>query len=321
MSRSTNVVVVAGLSGAGKSTALAALEDLGYHAIENLPPPVIEHAITACEQAGIRDIALGFNAFAAEFLSSAAEVVETLARDARAATGAGPARRVTVLFLDASDEALLRRYSETRRPHPALAAADASHEHAGAHAEVKDGIRLERQRLAPLRALAASVIDTSGMRVHDLRRRVLGVFKPETVSALRMSVRILSFGFKYGLPSDSDLVYDVRFLDNPHFVDELRPLTGLDIRVRDYVLGSENASRFLALTVDSLDFLLPLYEAEGKSYLTIAVGCTGGQHRSVSIAIALAERLGQRGHTGIRLVHRDAAPLAPPADAAQGGSR
>ena len=320
MSRPTNVVVVTGLSGAGKSTALAALEDLGYHTIENLPPTVIEHAIVACEQAGIRDIALGFGASAVDFLSSAAEVVERLAREARVGSQGGPARRVSVLFLDASDEVLLRRYSETRRPHPAL---PVSAEEAGAHAEVREGVRLERERLAPLRALAASVIDTSGMRVHDLRRRVLGVFKPETVSALRMSVRVLSFGFKYGLPSDADLVYDVRFLDNPHFVDELRPLTGLDARVRDYVFGSPNAARFLSLTVDALDFLLPLYEAEGKSYLTIAVGCTGGQHRSVSIAIALAERLGARGHAGIRLVHRDAAAPEPPAvrvDPTRGGA-
>lgn len=308
MSRATNVVVVTGLSGAGKSTALAALEDLGYHAIENLPPPVIEHAIDACEQAGVRDIALGFGMGVGDFLVGAAEVVEKLAREARKVGDVSPDRRVTVLFLDASDEVLLRRYSETRRPHPALPVS--LEQPAEANVQVREGIRLDRQRLAPLRALAATVIDTSGLRVHDLRRRVLGVFKPETVSALRMSVRILSFGFKYGIPSDSDLVLDVRFLDNPHFVDELRPLTGQDARVRDYVLGSAHASRFVDITVDLLDFLLPLYEAEGKSYLTIAIGCTGGQHRSVSIAIALSERLGKIGHGGIRVVHRDAAEQA-----------
>ncbi len=307
--RPTNVVVVTGLSGAGKSTALAALEDLGYHAIENLPPPVIEHAISACEQAGVRNIALGFGAGVGDFLLTAAEAVQRIAK----APDGGPGRRVTVVFLDASDEAVLRRYSETRRPHPALAATDTP---GAAQGEIVDGIRLERERLGPLRELAGVVIDTSGLRVHDLRKRVLGVFRPETLTTLRMSVRLLSFGFKYGLPSDADLVFDVRFLDNPHFVDELRPLTGEDLRVRDYVFRSGDAEKFLVMTSDLLGFLLPRYEAEGKAYLTVAIGCTGGQHRSVAMAIAVAARLAKAGHAGIRIVHRDArgpAAAAPPA--------
>lgn len=316
MTRPTNVVVVTGLSGAGKSTALAALEDLGYHAIENLPPPVIEHAITACEQAGIRDIALGFSAGVVDFLDGATQAVHRLRQGA---TGPASARRVTVVFLDASDEAVLRRYSETRRPHPAAAAAATAHGETPEDGQILDGVKLERERLAPLRELAGVVIDTSGLRVHDLRKRVLGVFKPETLSALRMSVRMLSFGFKYGLPSDSDLVFDVRFLDNPHFVDDLRPLTGQDARVSEFVFRSEGAERFLSMTTDLLDFLLPRYEAEGKSYLTVAIGCTGGQHRSVATAVALSDRLEKKGHHGIRLVHRDArdtsasaaTPLAP----------
>jgi len=312
----TNVVVVTGLSGAGKSTAIAALEDLGYHAIENLPPPVIEHAIAACESAGVREIALGLGAGVGDLLAGAAEVVSGLARAGK--NDGGPVRRLTVVFLDASDEAVLRRYSETRRPHPAMTSRSD-----GEHAEVLDGIALERERLAPLRALASVVIDTSSLRVHDLRRRVLGVFKPETIAALRMSVRFLSFGFKYGLPSDADLVLDVRFLDNPHFVDELRPLTGEDSRVRDYVLGAEPAKQFLDLATPLLHFLLPRYEAEGKAYLTVAIGCTGGQHRSVSIAIALADALFKKGHQGIRVVHRDARQNARAAQgtASHGGGR
>jgi UPF0042 nucleotide-binding protein len=324
MIAATNVVVVAGLSGAGKSTAIAALEDLGYHAIENLPPPVIENAIAACESAGVREIALGLGAGVGDLLIGAAEVVSGLAKAAKAGDEGGPARRVTVVFLDASDEAVMRRYSETRRPHPAMTSRPD-----GAHAEVLEGIAVERERLAPLRALASVVIDTSSLRVHDLRRRVLGVFKPETITALRMSVRFLSFGFKYGLPHDADVVLDVRFLDNPHFIDELRPLTGEEPGVRDYVLGSDAAKRFLGLSTDLLDFLLPSYEAEGKAYLTIAIGCTGGQHRSVAIAIALAAALGEKGHQGIRVVHRDARQNARAAQAAapaapsttQGGGR
>jgi UPF0042 nucleotide-binding protein len=309
MTRPTNVVVVTGLSGAGKSTALAALEDLGYHAIENLPPPVIEHAIAACEQAGVRDIALGFGAGVTDFLDGAAEAVQRLRQ---AATGPASARRVMVVFLDASDEAVLRRYSETRRPHPAAAAAATAHGDPSSDGQILDGVKLERERLAPLRELAGVVIDTSGLRVHDLRKRVLGVFKPETLTALRMSVRIMSFGFKYGLPSDADLVFDVRFLDNPHFVDELRPLTGQDARVSAYVFKSEGADQFLSMTTDLCHFLLPRYEAEGKSYLTVAIGCTGGQHRSVATAVALADRLEKKGHSGIRIVHRDARDASVP---------
>jgi RNase adapter protein RapZ len=309
VTRPTNVVVVTGLSGAGKSTAIAALEDLGYHAIENLPPPIIEQAISACEQAGVRDIALGFGAGVTHFLDGAAEVVQRLRQGA---TGPASARRVTVVFLDASDEAVLRRYSETRRPHPAAAAAATAHGDPSADGQILDGVKLERERLAPLRELAGVVIDTSGLRVHDLRKRVLGVFKPETLTALRMSVRIMSFGFKYGLPSDADLVFDVRFLDNPHFVDELRPLTGQDDRVSAYVFKSEGAERFLSMTTDLLHFLLPRYEAEGKSYLTVAIGCTGGQHRSVATAVAIADRLEKKGHGGIRIVHRDARDASVP---------
>jgi len=305
MTRRANVVVVTGLSGAGKSTVLAALEDLGYHAIENLPPSVIVHAIEACEQAGVINIALGFGASVGGFLEGAA--------DALAAIAVSEGRKVRVLFLDASDEVVLRRFNETRRPHPLSVEAQKVKRHDGAQVSaVADGAALERERLAPLRAMANIVVDTSSLRVHDLRRRVFALLAPERASEHPMSTRLLSFGFKHGLPSDADLVFDVRFLDNPHFVDDLRPHTGEDKRVSEYVLNAEGAGEFLERSDSLISFLLPRYEAEGKSYLTIAIGCTGGQHRSVAIAVALAERLRKTHQGPINVVHRDAgAPTRP----------
>jgi RNase adapter protein RapZ len=296
----SNVVVVTGLSGAGKSTVLAALEDLGYHAIENLPPAVIVHALEACEQAGVRNIALGFGAGVGAFLEGAADALAAIAR--------ADGRNVRVLFLDASDEVVLRRFNETRRPHPLEAEAQKHRRPDGTHVSaVLDGARLERERLAPLRAMASLVLDTSSMRVHDLRRRVFSLLAPERSSEHPMSTRLLSFGFKHGLPSDADLVFDVRFLDNPHFVDELRPLTGEDRRVSDYVMKADGAREFLERCESLIGFLLPRYEAEGKAYLTIAIGCTGGQHRSVAIAIELSARLAKLHKGPIAVVHRDAA--------------
>jgi UPF0042 nucleotide-binding protein len=296
------VVVVTGLSGAGKTTALAALEDRGYHTIENLPPTVMERAIEACEASGILDIALGIGASVAAFLDGAADALRRLA--------SYPGRELTVLFLEASDEVLVRRFSETRRPHPLVAVASRERGRSGIElADAIDGVRLERELLAPLRAIADVVVDTSALRVHDLRRRVLEGLRPSGGAEGAMSTRLLTFGFKYGLPSDADLVFDVRFLDNPFFVPELRELTGEDARVRDYVLSTPNAQTFVELADSMLRFLLPRYESEGKSYLTIAIGCTGGKHRSVSIAIVLAARLAEaregRGWP-LRLVHRDA---------------
>lgn len=306
--RASQVVVVTGLSGAGKSTVLAALEDLGFHAIENLPAPVILQAIEACEAAGVRDIALGFGGGVSAFLDGAHDVIATLST---------PQRKVTVIFLDASDEVVQRRFNETRRPHPEAQRAKATH-------GVLEAVALERDRLGPLRSMASLVIDTSGLRVHDLRRRILAMMDPRHDVHVRMNVRVMSFGFKYGLPSDADLVFDVRFLDNPHFVPALQPLTGNDKSVFDYVMNAAGASDFLEKTCDLLSFLVPRYEAEGKSYLTIGVGCTGGQHRSVALANAIAERM--RKSVGARppkdgraseviVVHRDVRLAADPAGA------
>ncbi len=303
----TNVVVVTGLSGAGKSTALAALEDLGFHSIENVPPPVISAAIDACEQVGVHEIALGFGGQVGGFLEGAAEVLSQL--------GKGHDRKVTVLFLDASDEAVTRRFSETRRPHPLLAEA----KRLGAtvdHDAVGRGVALERERLAPLRSMATVVLDTSGLRVHDLRRRVFALIRPERAEGVHMSTRILSFGFKHGVPSDADVVLDVRFLDNPFFVPELREKTGEEPEVAEYVLAAPDAQTFLGKAVELLEFLLPRYEAEGKSYLTIAIGCTGGQHRSVAISNEIARRLRASALPALRVAHRDARVKRADGDAA-----
>jgi UPF0042 nucleotide-binding protein len=205
---------------------------------------------------------------------------------------------VDVVFLDSSDEALLRRFSETRRPHPLATGASSP---TGA-VSVPEGIAAERQALAPLKALANEVVDSSTLNVHELKRLIHARFVEGAVPQL--GVTVVSFGFRYGLPSHADLVYDVRFLPNPYFIPELKPHPGTDERVKSYVLEQPDARSFLDRIVALNEFLIPRYRAEGKSYLTIAVGCTGGRHRSVAIAGALAARL-ESGGTDVRLWHRD----------------
>lgn len=290
----TRIVVVTGLSGAGKSTALAALEDLGLHAIENLPPSVVASVIDACEAAGVTDIALGFGGSVGAFLDHAVDVVRSLEASHR---------KIMMIFLDASDDVVLRRFNESRRPHPETQRTKGSN-----LSGVLEGVQAERARLGALRDMASVVIDTSRLSVHELKRRIFAVAGADGADA-RMRVRVVAFGFKYGIPSDADVMFDVRFLDNPHFVPELRPLTGADAKVRDYVLAAPGALEFLERTVGLLSFVLPRYAEEGKAYLTIAIGCTGGQHRSVAIADAIAEQL--RGvqssrPSEITVVHRDA---------------
>lgn len=300
-----SVVVVAGLSGAGKTTAVNALEDLGYYCIENLPPSVIGSALEACEAGGMKDVAIGLSANRPEFVEEASRAVRSVAQGG----AESPARPLKILFLDASDEAVQRRFSETRRPHPLLsafegAAAGGAGEGSAStpQLDLAGAIHREREMLATIRAAADYVVDTSGLRVHDLRRRVFDLIRPEQSDSARMTVRILSFGFKHGLPNDADLVFDVRFLDNPHFVPELRDKTGESDDVRDYVMRSKDAKETLDAFVKLLTFLVPRYEREGKSYLTVAIGCTGGRHRSVTLARELAAVLPGRP----RVVHRDA---------------
>lgn len=300
------VVVVTGLSGAGRTTALHALEDLGFFCIDNLPTALAPDAVALCEKGGMSRVALGMDVRVRAFLGEVGRVLSLLEDSGR--------RDLHVLFVDASDETILRRFSETRRPH-ALATAGTL---AGA-ASVLEGITLERERLAPLRARATRVVDTTSLSVHELRRAVLGQFGPASGAAERMSVRVLSFGFKYGTPVDADLVFDVRFLKNPYFVPELKRVPGTDTRVRDFVLGLPETTEFLEHTLALLRYVVPKYEREGKSYLTIGFGCTGGMHRSVVLAEHVAAQLdaglhGPQAGTAridVGVVHRDVERAAP----------
>jgi UPF0042 nucleotide-binding protein len=299
------VVVVSGLSGAGKSQALHALEDLGFFCVDNLPTLLVPQAVALCESGGMTRIALGIDVRVRAFLAEVGNVLQLIE--------AGGERDLHVLFLDATDETLLRRFSETRRPHPLAAEGPTASEGALA---VLDGVRVERERLAPLRAYATRIIDTTNMSVHDLRRVLIAHFGPASGGAPRMVTRIVSFGFKYGTPVDADVVLDVRFLDNPYFVPELKALSGLDEPVSRHVLGSPEAMEFLKRFSALLEYVMPRYEREGKSYLTIAIGCTGGRHRSVAIAEALARSVSATISGPVAVLHRDVqrgqASVAPP---------
>jgi UPF0042 nucleotide-binding protein len=277
------VVILTGVSGSGKSTALRALEDAGFYCVDNLPIVFLEKLLElSAHTAGeVTRIALVVDAREGRFLSEAPRVIEEVRRRGT---------RVEVVFLDASDEALLRRYSETRRRHPL------------GGGSVPEGIAAERKALEGLKEIADEVVDSSSLNVHELKRLVHARFVEGEVE--KMGVTVVSFGFRYGLPSHADLVLDVRFLPNPYFVTELKPYPGTDERVRDFVLGQADARAFLDRAIDLCGFLLPRYRAEGKSYLTIAIGCTGGRHRSVAVAAALAASLQEAG-TDVRLWHRD----------------
>lgn len=279
------VVILTGVSGSGKSTALRALEDAGWYCVDNLPVVLLEKLVELSRHAGgqVARLALVVDARDERFLPEAPRVIEEVRRQGT---------RVDVLFLDASDEALLRRYSETRRRHPL----------AGEGGSVPEGIAAERRALEPLKAVAGEVLDSTQMTVHDLKRFVHTRFVEPGAS--RLGVTVVSFGFRNGLPSHADLVLDVRFLPNPYFVPALRPHSGLESPVREFVLGQADAREFLDRLADFGAFLLPRFAAEGKSYLTLAIGCTGGRHRSVAIAEELARRLREAG-TPARVWHRD----------------
>jgi len=279
----SRLIFVSGLSGSGKSTVMAALEDLSFYCVDNLPPVLIDQVVDLCGKASppIRKVAVAVDAREPSFLESFPEVLAGLRR-----AGA----EVDLWFLESSDQVLINRYRETRRVHPLSPAGS-----------VEQGIATERQLLAELPALADLVIDTSRLNVHQLRdavvRHVAGVAK-ETV------VNLVSFGFRFGVPPAAELLFDVRFLPNPHFEPALRARTGLDTEVAEYVLKERRTQNLLDRLRDLLGFLLPLYDGEGKAYLTIGIGCTGGQHRSVAIAGALAEGL-RAGGREVNLEHRE----------------
>lgn len=273
----TRLIVVTGVSGSGRLSALRILEDLGFYCVDNLPvalaPSVLRLATS--HDPRLKGIALGVDARERLFFPEWPRVFTELDHD-----GYTP----EVLFLDCSDEVLARRYSETRRPHPL----------AERGATIIEGIREERLALAEMRERASRVIDTSNLSVHELRE-VLTAWILGSASDDRMSVALVSFGYKYGMPVGLDVVFDVRFLPNPFFIADLRPLDGLDSVVRDYVVSSTEAQTFLDQVSRLLEFLIPLYHREGKSYLTIGFGCTGGRHRSPAIVVELSERLREHG--------------------------
>ena len=280
------IVIVTGVSGAGKSTALRALEDVGFFCVDNLPLPLIGRFVDLLSHAGeVEKTALVMDAREGDFLHGYKEAFDTLRQ-------AG--HQLEVLFLDASNEALMRRYSETRRRHP-LSGDD-----------LHQGIELERELIAGLREDANAVVDTGNLNVHQLK----GIIQERYGRSGDFALTLLSFGFKHGLPAEADMVFDVRFLPNPYFVAALSASSGLEPEVASYVLSSDEAQEYVNKIEGLLSFLLPRVEREGKGYFTVAIGCTGGRHRSVAMAAELARRLAKTHLVTVR--HRDLGRGATP---------
>ncbi|MDD3293069.1 MAG: RNase adapter RapZ [Geobacteraceae bacterium] len=279
------IVIITGLSGSGKSTGVRVLEDEGFLCIDNLPVSLVPTFVELVEKSKdrTREVALVMDIRDLESLRGYNEVLK-LIREA--------GHTVEIIFLDASDEVLIRRFSETRRRHPASESGS-----------VPEGIRYERQELAGLRRIASIIIDTSEFNIHQLKDSVISFVKGRGVSRC-MTVHLQSFGFRYGIPLESDLVMDVRFLPNPYFVSGLRPFTGLDPLVREFVLEKEDTRIYLEKIKDMLEFLLPCYRREGKSYLTVSTGCTGGKHRSVAITEELKAFFTEK-NVILKVNHRD----------------
>jgi len=278
------LAIITGLSGAGRTTASKVLEDLGYYVIDNLPPTLIGSIVDLATAPGsaVDRIALVLDVRGRQFFGDLREILTDLReRDTQ----------LRVLFLEADDDTLVRRYEAARRAHP-LSGKD----------RVVDGIARERELLADLRAEADLVIDTTDVNVHALRDRLVDAFGEAGASGL--AVNVVSFGFKHGTPRDADIVMDVRFLPNPHWVEELRPYTGLDAPVRDYVMGQPETGEFLERLNGLLDVMVPAFMKEGKHYLTMAIGCTGGKHRSVVLAEQVAEHIRATG-VDVQVEHRD----------------
>jgi UPF0042 nucleotide-binding protein len=283
--KNLNIIIITGLSGSGKSTAMAALEDAGFYCVDNMPvallPKFVELPMGSNpEMAGI---AMVMDLREKSFLSEHTSVLENLKRKGY---------HFEILFLEADEQVLVQRYSTTRRQHPL-----------SQHKTLLEGIRTEKEQLNQLRSAADRIIDTSNFNVHELKAYILDLAQKSKKLAL-MRIHIVSFGFKYGVPSEADLLIDVRFLANPYFVPELKALDGKSRKIKDFILKKSETRRFLKKFLNFIDYLLPLYEKEGKSYLTLAVGCTGGRHRSVTIAESIYERISSRRKNTL-ITHRD----------------
>jgi UPF0042 nucleotide-binding protein len=291
MAKSARFIVLTGLSGSGKSQAIRALEDLGYFCVDNLPTSLIPTLADLVRREGISRVAIVVDIREKSFLNDFPKVFRKL----RAMKGLNPA----LIFLEATHETLVRRFSETRRPHPMAPDKSAS-----------EGIRAERKRMNTIRSMADQIIDTSALTVHQLRQAFAAFSGVARSEKAKLAVNIISFGFKHGLPMDADLVFDVRFLPNPHFVQRLRPKTGRDPAVIKFMEEHAATGELLDRLTELLKFLVPQYVAEGKSYLTIGIGCTGGRHRSVMVAEALRKMLGGLSGARVRVQHRDIANVA-----------
>ena len=279
------LVVITGLSGAGKSHALKCFEDVGYFCVDNLPPALLPTFVELCHQQGgeIKNVALGIDIRERVFFADLTSILQRI-KDL--------GHSVELLFLEARDAVLVRRFSESRRPHPLLP-----------ELPVLEGVRFEKERLSEIRSHADRIIDTSNLSVHELRDLLSRHFSQEEATR-RLTISLITFGYKFGVPYDIDLLFDVRFLRNPYFVPDLKPLTGEDPRVRSYVLEDPDAKGFLDRLEAFFTFLIPLFEREHRSYLNVGIGCTGGRHRSVVIAKRLQESFASAGHH-VTLSHRD----------------
>ncbi len=282
---STHFLIITGLSGSGKSGVTKCFEDLGYFCVDNLPAKLIPTFVQLCTKPGaeIRRVALTMDIRERDFIQDFPGIYNSMKADGY---------DFSILFLEASDEVLARRFSETRRPHPLAF-----------DRPVLQGIAEERERLQPVRDIADIIMDTSNLNIHELREHINKIYSP-TNEARQLIISLISFGYKYGIPFNSDILFDVRFLPNPFFVQELKNKTGLDLSVQEYVFQHEEWKQFREKLADLLFFLLPQYVKEGKAYLTVSIGCTGGKHRSVAIADHLEKLLKEKGHT-VRSKHRD----------------
>ncbi len=279
------LVVISGLSGSGKSHALKCFEDAGYFCIDNLPPALLPTFVELCHQQGgeIKNVALGIDVRERVFFSDLVGILEQVK-----ALG----HSVELIFFEAREEVLVRRFSESRRPHPLLP-----------HLPMLEGVRFEKEHLAELRRHADRIIDTSDLTVHELRELLTKRFGQEGTPR-QLTISLVTFGFKFGVPYDIDILFDVRFLQNPFFVPDLKPLTGEDPKVRSYVLTDPDAVAFIGQLEGLFKFLVPLFERERRSYVNVGIGCTGGRHRSVAIAGRLQESFAAIGYQAT-IAHRD----------------